>query len=111
MLDYNKDKKLFLVKRVFVPNKLLEHRTGPLTGGGSSGGESDSPSEGSDTENTANRGQQSTESSDDIHYWVPRVRLMFAAENPIVFADRVSSAYQLREKTEALLRYCTQTYM
>ena len=105
MLDYNKDKKLFLVKRVFVPNKLLEHRTGPLTGGGSSGGESDSPSDGSDTENTDNnRGGQSTESSDDIHYWVPRVRLMFAAENPTVFAHRVSSAYQLREKTEALLR-------
>ena len=105
MLDYNKDKKLFLVKRVFVPNKLIEHRTSPLTGGGSSGGESDSPSDSSDTENTDNnRRGQSTESSDDIHYWVPRVRLMFAAENPIVFADRVSSAYQLREKTEALLR-------
>lgn len=37
--------------------------------------------------------------------WIPRIRLMFCAEDPTVFADRVAYAYNLRLKTEALLRY------
>ena len=36
------------------------------------------------------------ESDDDIHYWVPRVRLMFAAEDPTVFARRVAHAHMTR---------------
>ena len=36
------------------------------------------------------------ESEDDIHYWVPRVRLMFAAEDPSVFARRVAHAHMTR---------------
>ncbi|PIK41737.1 putative dynein heavy chain 1, axonemal [Apostichopus japonicus] len=38
-------------------------------------------------------------------YWVPRVRLMFAAENPTDFAKAVHDAFHLRKQTEALLRY------
>ena len=38
-------------------------------------------------------------------YWVPRVRLMFCAEDPEVFAQRVSKAFCLRQETESLLRY------
>ena len=38
-------------------------------------------------------------------YWIPRVRLMFLAEDPVVFARRVGDAYRMRELTEALLRY------
>ena len=45
-----------------------------------------------------------TESEDDVHYWVPRVRLMFVAEDPIVFARRVCYAHNSRQTTEALLR-------
>ena len=37
--------------------------------------------------------------------WVPRIRLMFCAEDPVVFAERVASAYRLRQQTEALIRY------
>nr|XP_021152153.1 dynein heavy chain 1, axonemal [Columba livia] len=38
-------------------------------------------------------------------YWVPRVCLLFLAEDPQVFAQRVVDAHSLRKKTEALLRY------
>ena len=44
------------------------------------------------------------ESEDDVHYCVPRVRLMFAAEDPVVFARRVCYAHNSRQNTEALLR-------
>lgn len=38
-------------------------------------------------------------------FWIPRIRLMFSAENPELFADRVQDAYLSRRNTEALLRY------
>lgn len=38
-------------------------------------------------------------------YWVPRIRLLFLAEDPRVFAQRVVSANNLRKKTQALLMY------
>ncbi|NXX96308.1 DYH1 protein, partial [Centropus bengalensis] len=38
-------------------------------------------------------------------YWVPRVCLLFLAEDPRVFAERVASADSLRKKTQALLLY------
>ena len=38
-------------------------------------------------------------------YWIPRVQLMFLAEDPNIFAQRVAKAYELRAETEALLRY------
>ena len=38
-------------------------------------------------------------------FWVPRVRLMYQAEDPVVFADRLAEAYYSRQQTEALLRY------
>lgn len=37
-------------------------------------------------------------------YWIPRVRLMFRAEDPAVFAHRVAEAYRLRKHTEGLIR-------
>ena len=37
--------------------------------------------------------------------WIPRIRLMFCAEDPMAFADRVANAYNLRLQTEALLRW------
>ena len=44
-------------------------------------------------------------SDDDIHYWVPRIRLLFAAEDPVIFSQRVASAHQARQTTESLLLY------
>lgn len=38
-------------------------------------------------------------------YWVPRVRLLFLAEDPRVLAERVISANDMRKKTQALLLY------
>ncbi|NXL44771.1 DYH1 protein, partial [Podilymbus podiceps] len=38
-------------------------------------------------------------------YWVPRVCLLFLAEDPQVFAQRVVAADTLRKKTQALLLY------
>ena len=128
MLEYNPDTKQYLVKRAFVPNHILEKNNKKVegkSGGGSDGeGRSDSSSSSVDDESSSQRpvsaqssGKQvkntgkkkrkrgEKELSDGIHYWVPRVRLMFAAEDPTVFADRVAQAYHLRHKTEALLRY------
>ena len=54
----------------------------------------------SDRNGSAQSGKESAsnnkESEDDIHYWVPRVRLMFAAEDPSVFARRVAHAHMTR---------------
>ena len=38
-------------------------------------------------------------------YAVPRIRLHFMAEDPNIFVARVKEAFELRKKTEALLRY------
>ena len=38
--------------------------------------------------------EERVESEDRIHYWVPRVRLMFAAEDPTMFAQRVAHAHE-----------------
>uniref|UniRef100_A0A8C6TUX4 Uncharacterized protein n=1 Tax=Neogobius melanostomus TaxID=47308 RepID=A0A8C6TUX4_9GOBI len=38
-------------------------------------------------------------------YWVPRIRLLFHAEDPRVFVQRIKSAQHLRESTEALSHY------
>ncbi|CAF1941259.1 unnamed protein product [Rotaria magnacalcarata] len=37
-------------------------------------------------------------------YWIPRIQLYFLAEDPRVFADRVTKAYHDRKRTEAELR-------
>ena len=133
MLEYNPDTKQYLVKRAFVPSHILEKNNNNKkvegkSGGGSDGeGRSDGSSSSVDDESSSQRpvSAQSSgklsksagkkkrkkgekESSDGIHYWVPRVRLMFAAEDPSVFADRVAQSYHLRHKTEALLRYIMQ---
>lgn len=41
----------------------------------------------------------------DGQYWVPRIRLLFCAEDPRVFAQRVLFAQNLRQETEASLLY------
>ncbi|XP_059153506.1 dynein axonemal heavy chain 1-like [Physella acuta] len=38
-------------------------------------------------------------------FWIERWRLMFRAEDPRIFADRVAFAYQARKQCEAELRY------
>lgn len=38
-------------------------------------------------------------------YWIPRIRLLFCAEDPRVFVERVRFALRYREETEALIFY------
>ncbi|XP_067360331.1 dynein axonemal heavy chain 1 [Channa argus] len=38
-------------------------------------------------------------------YWVPRIRLLFIAEDPRIFVERIQFALKWRENTEALLLY------
>ena len=38
-------------------------------------------------------------------YWVPRVRLLFCAEDPRVFAERLCFAQRQRQSAEALMFY------
>ncbi|PVD29059.1 hypothetical protein C0Q70_11656 [Pomacea canaliculata] len=38
-------------------------------------------------------------------FWVPRIRLMFRAEDPRIFAERVAEAFESRHVFEAELRY------
>ncbi|GAB1605523.1 hypothetical protein Ahia01_000834400 [Argonauta hians] len=50
------------------------------------------------------------ENSEDVtlvedQYWIPRIYLMFRAEDPRIFAKRISEAVRQRKATEALLRY------
>ena len=93
MIDYRSDSKLYLVKRVHLPKDYTLHPPPPLP----------SSSDGSSSEECDEA--PPTTGSGVIQYWVPRIRLMFSAEDPLVFAERVSSAYKLRQETEALLRY------
>jgi dynein heavy chain len=91
MLDYNEEKQLYLVRRMVWPKAgggQTVDRKGPLP-----------PT--SFTQANPKTGC----TGDNLHYWVPRVRLMFAAEDPVNFANRVEFAYRFRAKTEALIRY------
>nr|WAW84827.1 axonemal dynein heavy chain 1 [Halisarca dujardinii] len=45
------------------------------------------------------------DTEDHLEYWVPRIHLMFQAEDPRVFAQRLHRAYRMREATESCLRY------
>lgn len=38
-------------------------------------------------------------------YAVPRIRLLFMAEDPNIFVARVKEAFEMRKKTEELIRY------
>ena len=38
-------------------------------------------------------------------YWIPRIRIMFLAEDPQNFTKRVADAFVNRRHTESLLRY------
>ncbi|AWP03287.1 putative dynein heavy chain 1 axonemal [Scophthalmus maximus] len=50
-------------------------------------------------------GELTEESKIDTKYLVPRIRLLFSAEDPRIFIERIQFALRLREKTEALLLY------
>ncbi|KAM4654602.1 LOW QUALITY PROTEIN: dynein axonemal heavy chain 1 [Amazona ochrocephala] len=84
VLDYDKKTKLYLVHK--TKNGMVRNEEGrPILNGG-----------------VTSEGRAPLL---PCQYWVPRVCLLFLAEDPRVFAQRVVSADKLRKKTEALLRY------
>lgn len=96
-LDYDDMKQLFLVQVVGTGG--LQHNVIPAANGvmenGTVNGEADGNEE-------PKRKRSKVEGA---QFWVPRIQLLFAAEDPINFAERVAKAYALRCETEALLRY------
>ena len=84
MLGYDVDKQLYLVQ--IVGTGSLSHNV--------------VPDKAQNAKNAKKRAKVSAS-----QYWVPRIRLLFAAENPAVFAERVAKAFAMRRETEALIRY------
>jgi dynein heavy chain len=38
--------------------------------------------------------------------WVPRLRLLFLAEDPSIFADRIANSVNERKRAESWIRFC-----
>ncbi|XP_061640432.1 dynein axonemal heavy chain 1 isoform X2 [Phyllopteryx taeniolatus] len=78
VLDYDSEKCQYLVEKVFTNSMLKE-------------GERNCP--GAKCLQTGNR------------HWIPRIRLLFSAEDPRVFVQRIQFAMHLRANSEALILY------
>lgn len=87
MLSYNYQSRKYLVQKVDCNGRVLDHLGRPTILG---------PDLTKRTSKENIMGNQ---------YWVPRIRLMFRAEDPRIFANRVAEAYFSRKRTENLLRY------
>ncbi|XP_059505480.1 dynein axonemal heavy chain 1 [Stegostoma tigrinum] len=85
VLDYDKEKKLYLVQKANSYDLIRDEKNQTVVNGGI------------------------TETGERLElpnqFWIPRVRLMFIAEDPVIFSKRVAQAHFLRQKTEALLLY------
>ncbi|KAJ0023918.1 hypothetical protein NQD34_003817, partial [Periophthalmus magnuspinnatus] len=78
VLDYNKETSLYLVEKVHLKD---------LSG------------------NSILSQQQEKTLLTEGRYWVPRIRVLFKAEDPRIFVQRIKNAKDLRDNTEALLLY------
>ncbi|XP_072576883.1 dynein axonemal heavy chain 1 isoform X1 [Vulpes vulpes] len=85
VLDYDKEKKLYLVHKTEQSGLVRDEMGKPILNGGVT-------AEGRPPLLTC-------------QYWVPRIQLLFCAEDPRVFTQRVVQANALRKNTEALLLY------
>lgn len=85
VLDYDLKSKLWLVQKVNKDGRIVDPSGKPVVNGGLL-------KNGMFVELRA-------------QYWIPRIQLMFLAEDPDIFAQRVASAYRERQKHEAGLRY------
>ncbi|XP_054472107.1 dynein axonemal heavy chain 1 [Anoplopoma fimbria] len=79
VLEYSKEKKQYLVQKVHQNAQKEEHKKRKSRG-----------------VNAMIAGTK---------FWVPRIRLIFSAEDPRVFVERIQFALRWRESTEALLFY------
>ncbi|XP_043932324.1 dynein axonemal heavy chain 1 [Protopterus annectens] len=85
VLDYDKERKLYLVHKVNEKELVRDMYGRPIVNGG-----------------ILPSGERITML---CQYWIPRIQLQFLAEDPCVFVKRVTHAHLLRKKTEALLLY------
>nr|XP_023655546.1 dynein heavy chain 1, axonemal [Paramormyrops kingsleyae] len=85
VLDYNPEKKLYLVHRADSSGRLRDTEGKPIINGGQK--------------------VQGEWMLHPLQSWVPRIQLLFCAEDPRIFAQRVLAAQQMRARTEALLLY------
>lgn len=85
VLDYDEQKKLYLVQKTDAKGLVRDDEGRPILNGG-----------------------VTAEGRPPLlitQYWVPRIQLLFCAEDPRVFTQRVVQANALRKNTEALLLY------
>ncbi|KAK7907430.1 hypothetical protein WMY93_016042 [Mugilogobius chulae] len=87
VLDYNKETSLYLVEKIFLKDSV---------------GESIDSSLMEQQKKTLLSGEKPYITGG--RYWVPRIRLLFKAEDPRIFLQRVKNALHLRDKTETLIR-------
>ncbi|KAL3318377.1 Dynein heavy chain 1, axonemal [Cichlidogyrus casuarinus] len=85
VLNYNSKKNWWLVQKVDEGGKILSELGQPVYHG--------SITEMGEVVQT------------NTQYWVPRIQLMFMAEDPKNFAKRVAEAYKSRQEVEATLKY------
>ncbi|KAM7063036.1 dynein axonemal heavy chain 1 [Molossus nigricans] len=85
VLDYDEEKKLYLVHKTDENGSVRDEMGKPILNGG-----------------VTDAGRPPLLI---CQYWVPRIQLLFCAEDPRVFAQRVVQAHALRKNTEALLLY------
>ncbi|KAL0978572.1 hypothetical protein UPYG_G00172390 [Umbra pygmaea] len=85
VLDYSQEKKLYLVQKSDKNGRVRDAQGKPILNGG--------------------QGTKGPFLLTDNQYWVPRIRLLFSAEDPRLFSKRVQFAQRSRENTESLLLY------
>jgi dynein heavy chain len=80
MLDYDEQSKLWLVQKTNFKGRIVDKKHKPVVDGGMQ--------------------PDGTRLTLPVQYWVPRVRLMFAAEDPQTFAQRVANAFWQRKENK-----------
>uniref|UniRef100_A0A8V1A4F4 Dynein axonemal heavy chain 1 n=1 Tax=Gallus gallus TaxID=9031 RepID=A0A8V1A4F4_CHICK len=88
VLDYDKETKLYLVHKLDQNGLVRDEEGRPMLNGG-----------------ITPEGVKRRAPLLPCQYWVPRIYLLFLAEDPRVFAQRIVSANILRKKTQMLLLY------
>uniref|UniRef100_W5KGW7 Uncharacterized protein n=1 Tax=Astyanax mexicanus TaxID=7994 RepID=W5KGW7_ASTMX len=83
VLDYCPEKKQYLVQKADPLGRIRDRNGKPAVPGA----------------------QRNKDSLLAGQFWVPRIRLMFCAEDPRIFAQRVQFALNSRKTTEAMLLY------
>ncbi|XP_051269985.1 dynein axonemal heavy chain 1 isoform X2 [Dicentrarchus labrax] len=89
VLDYSKEKCQYLVQKVHHNTRLTDEKGNPILN--------------EKLKKSKSPGVKAMIAGTE--YWVPRIRLLFCAEDPRVFVERIQFALSWRENTEALLLY------